>query len=119
MAGNDFVLVQLTAAGIALAAGQPMRISGGRRTFIFGPGLAVRVERSYEWGVILSKYHSVTGDALCELAPAGTPTVAPAATTAAATPAATPAAATTPATAPAQSSAESTTTPATVVAKES
>ena len=71
MAGNDFVLVQLTAAGIAFAEGHPLTLSNGRRTFTFKPGDApARVEKSYEWNVVLSKQHTPAGLPLFELAPA-------------------------------------------------
>ncbi len=79
MAGNDFVQVQLTAAGIKLADGQPLRISQDRRSLVFTPGQTTRVERSFEWNHILAKYVApTTGDLVFELAPEPAAVPAPA-----------------------------------------
>lgn len=65
MAGKDFVMVQLTAAGEDLAQGGPLRISNGKRTLTFTAGQPTRVELHYEWNLFL-KVHSLN---LFELAP--------------------------------------------------
>lgn len=90
MAGDDFVMVQLSADGIAAAQGGPLRCSNGRRTFIFTAGVPLRVERSYEWLAVLSKQRTPKGAKLFELAPAtaAPPPPAPAPTTAVVAPAA-------------------------------
>lgn len=70
MAGDDFVMVQLSPAGIAMAKGGPVGISNGRRSFTFKAGEAQRVERSYEWNGVLSRQVAPDGKKLFELAPA-------------------------------------------------
>lgn len=70
MAGDDFVMVQLTEHGVELAGGAPIRVSNGRRTFVFEPGVPQRVERSYEWHGVLSKHVTPNGLQLFELVPA-------------------------------------------------
>ncbi len=70
MAGNDFVQVQLTERGEQVAGGAPLRLSNGRRTFLFEPGKTLRVERSYEWLAVLSQHATHDGEALFELVPA-------------------------------------------------
>jgi len=69
MAGDDFVMVQLSKDGIQEAKGAPLRISNGRRSFLFMPGAALRVERSYEWNAILKLHVTPDGRSLFELAP--------------------------------------------------
>lgn len=70
MAGSDFVDVQLTEAGVAFAGGSTLRINVGRRAFAFEPGAPLRVERSYEWGGVLSRQFTPVGEPTFELAPA-------------------------------------------------
>jgi hypothetical protein len=70
MAGNDFVMVQLSVDGAALAKGSSIRVSNGRRSFSFTAGVAQRVERSYEWLAVLSRQVAPDGKKLFELAPA-------------------------------------------------
>jgi hypothetical protein len=73
MAGEDFVDVQLTEAGKALAvpAGSDVCISTGRKQFRFtAPDYALaHIEKSYEWRVCLSSYRH-EGKLLVELATA-------------------------------------------------
>lgn len=78
MAGNDFVMVQLSQDGIAMAKGSPIRVSNGRRTFCFVAGVPQRVERSYEWLAVLSRQVATDGKKLFELAPAPATPAAPA-----------------------------------------
>ncbi|QHN04426.1 hypothetical protein FTO74_14415 [Granulicella sp. WH15] len=73
MAGNDFVQVQLTAAGMGMADGIPLRVSNGRRTLVFTPGQETRVERHYEWNGFLKHYANPEGELLFELAPVAAP----------------------------------------------
>jgi hypothetical protein len=55
MAGEDFVQVKLSAAGEAMAgAGDTLSISKGRRAFTFKKGVAQRIEKSWEWNMVLS-----------------------------------------------------------------
>ena len=70
MAGNDFVMVELTPYGEALAGGTALRASNGKRVFNFLPGTPVRVEVSYEWNVLLSKMTSGNGQPLFQQVPA-------------------------------------------------
>jgi hypothetical protein len=70
MAGEDFVMVQLSPDGIAAAKGGPIGISNGRRSFTFKAGEAQRVERSYEWHGVLSRQFAPDGKSLFEMAPA-------------------------------------------------
>jgi hypothetical protein len=81
MAGEDFVMVQLSKDGIAAAKGGPITISNGRRSFTFKAGEAQRVERSYEWNGVLSRQVAPDGKSLFELAPEAAP-AAPAVATA-------------------------------------
>ena len=74
MAGEDFVMVQLSKDGIAAAKGGPITMSNGRRTFTFKAGEAQRVERSYEWNGVLSRQVAPDGKKLFELAPPPAPT---------------------------------------------
>ena len=73
MAGDDFVMVRLTSAGEKHAAGAAMGVSAGNRYFVFKPGVPLRVEKSYEWRAVLSRYKHL-GEHLFELAPAAAPT---------------------------------------------
>jgi hypothetical protein len=86
MAGNDFVMVQLTGAGEAMAQGHPLRISVGHRTFLFQPGTPLRVERSFEWLMVLARHFTPTGDAMVELAPVAAASTDAIPSTAASTP---------------------------------
>lgn len=70
--GNDFVMVQLTEAGRKLANGWSLRISNGRRTFLFEQDTPLKVERSYEWNHVLANHHTPGGEALCEIVPGST-----------------------------------------------
>jgi hypothetical protein len=81
MAGEDFVMVQLSQDGIAAAKGGPITISNGRRSFTFSAGVAQRVERSYEWNGVLSRQVAPDGKKLFELAPPAVPAPAAAAPT--------------------------------------
>lgn len=74
MAGEDFVMVQLSKDGIAAAKGGPITMSNGRRSFTFKAGEAQRVERSYEWNGVLSRQVAPDGKTLFELAPPPAPT---------------------------------------------
>ncbi len=66
----DFVMVQLTAAGQAQAAGAPLRLSNGRRSFLFSGTEAVKVELSYEWRKVLAQAITRSGEPMFEIAPA-------------------------------------------------
>ena len=77
MAGDDFVMVQLSAVGIAAAKGGPLSVSNGRRHFLFTAGVAQRVEKSYEWNAVLARSFTPSGQKLFELAPAATAAAAP------------------------------------------
>ena len=66
--GPDFCLVQLTAAGIKLAHGAPLRISNGRTVVTFITGRTVKVAR-YEWDMLLRNHHTHDGKSLFELVP--------------------------------------------------
>lgn len=79
MAGNDFVMVQLSKDGEAFAKDGPLSISNGRRSFTFKAGVPQRVERSYEWLAVLSRHVSPAGKRLFELVPTATPVAVPAA----------------------------------------
>ncbi len=57
MAGEDFIHVQLSPAGEKRAGGAPIRIAVGRRVFVFKAGEAQRIDKSYEWGTLLSNEH--------------------------------------------------------------
>jgi hypothetical protein len=88
MAGSDFVFVQLTSQGQALAAGKPLRVSG-RTSIQFTPGQPVRVAL-YEWNLMLKNFETTAGVPLFELvtaqAPAAPTPAPPAAATAAPAP---------------------------------
>ncbi len=68
MAGDDFVMVQLTGAGEKHAGAGPMGVSAGNRYFVFKPGVPLRVEKSYEWRAVLRNYRH-NGENLFELVP--------------------------------------------------
>jgi len=68
MAGNDFVQVQLTAAGVKLAGGIPLTVQNGRAHYKFEPGAAVRVLTS-ELRTWLSQQYNRDGEALFEVVP--------------------------------------------------
>ena len=55
MAGEDFVHVQLSAAGVKMAgAGGCVRITAGRSSsFLFVVGQSQRVTKAYEWNALL------------------------------------------------------------------
>jgi len=69
MAGNDFVNVQLTPAGVALAGGHPLTVQNGRAHYSFAPGSPVRVLTS-ELKTWLSQQHTSKGDPIFEIVPA-------------------------------------------------
>jgi hypothetical protein len=70
--GPDFVLVRLTAAGVAMAKQTPMRISNGRISVLFPASNApVKVAR-YEWDLLL-KNHAPLGEQLVEVTAAVAP----------------------------------------------
>lgn len=74
---SDFVQVQLSADGVALAAGNNLIVSNGRRSFSFAEGVAQRIELSYEWKAFLSRIVAPsTGKPVFELVPA-TPAAKP------------------------------------------
>jgi putative intracellular protease/amidase len=78
MAGEDFVQVKLSATGEAMAgAGGTLSISKGRRSFTFKAGVAQRIERSWEWNVVLAG-ETFQGKAIFEIVTAGAPAAAPA-----------------------------------------
>ena len=53
MAGNDFVQVQMSAAGVAFAGkGGVLRVENSRSHFLFTAGKAERVVKSYEWSYL-------------------------------------------------------------------
>jgi len=68
MAGEDFVMVQLSKDGVDAAKGGPITVSNGRRSFTFKAGVPQRVERSYEWSGVLSRQVAPDGKKLFELA---------------------------------------------------
>lgn len=80
MAGEDFVMVQLSKDGIVAAKGGPITVSNGRRSFTLKAGEQLRVERSYEWNGVLSRVVTALGKKLFELAPALIPAASPVAT---------------------------------------
>jgi hypothetical protein len=58
MAGEDFVHVELTAAGAKMAgAGKQLRVTVGRSSFLFKVGESQRVTRAYEWTALLKQKH--------------------------------------------------------------
>ena len=63
---SDFVNVQLSAAGVAAAKGQ-LRITAAHLTYVFTPGVPVRVLTS-EWNKVLSR-ERLKGKLIFELAP--------------------------------------------------
>lgn len=65
---SDFVQVQLSAAGIAFAAGGAVRISTAHFSYEFKPGTQVRVLTS-EWSGALSR-ERISGETIFELVPA-------------------------------------------------
>lgn len=65
--GPDFCLVQLTAVGVALAAGNPLRYSNGRQQFVFdAQNTPIKVAR-YEWALALEPHTTPDGNALFEI----------------------------------------------------
>lgn len=70
MAGEDFVMVQLSPDGVAVCGKGPLKSANGRRSFSFMPGVPLRVERSYEWLAVLSRVVAPDGKKMFELAPA-------------------------------------------------
>jgi hypothetical protein len=93
---SDFVQVQLTAAGLAIAGTGPLTISNGRRTFTFTGTAQQKAELRYEWKSWLAQVRDGKGNPLFEVAPAvaategaeAAATPAPAASAAPAAPAA-------------------------------
>ena len=69
MAGEDFVHVRMSAAGERMAGeGKRIQLVRGRRSFIFVAGEVQRVERNYEWVILLSdRKHE--GELIFEIAP--------------------------------------------------
>jgi hypothetical protein len=63
---SDFVQVQLSAAGIAFAAGGPVRVSNAHFSYEFSPGVPVRVLTS-EWSRMLAN-ETVGGKSILEIA---------------------------------------------------
>jgi len=69
MAGQDFVHVQLTAAGAQMAGkGGYVRITRGRCEMTFSVGQAQRVTRAYDWNKVLSGVH-FKGQPVFEIVP--------------------------------------------------
>lgn len=64
----DFVQVQLTAAGLKLAGGSPLKVNNGFRSLTFTPGQTTKTEISFEWRAWLSTI-AHNGEALFEIAP--------------------------------------------------
>lgn len=65
--GPDFVLVELTAEGRALAAGYPLRISNGRVSVLFpADGEPVKIAR-YEWDMLLRDHAHHDGSTLAAI----------------------------------------------------
>jgi hypothetical protein len=70
MAGEDFVQVQLSAAGVKMAgAGGTVQIVIGRGNFSFKAGESQRVTNAYDWLVLL-KDRRWNGQPIFEVAPA-------------------------------------------------
>lgn len=69
MAGNDFIDVQLSEAGTALAGGNPLTVQNGRAHYEFQPGKPVRVLTSElkQW---LAHQYTSWGDPIFEIVPA-------------------------------------------------
>ena len=65
----DFVQVQLTPVGIALAGDHPLYVSNGRNPFRFEAGEPVKVERRFEWREFLANHVTPRGEAIFELVP--------------------------------------------------
>jgi hypothetical protein len=77
MAGEDFVQVKLSAAGEEMAgSGGTLSISKGRRSFTFKAGVVQRIERSWEWNMVLSG-ETFQGSPIFEIAGAPAATAAP------------------------------------------
>lgn len=72
MAGNDFIDVQLSAAGAKLADGNPLTVQNGRAHYKFEPGASVRVLTSElkQW---LAHQYTGAGEPIFESAPAPEP----------------------------------------------
>lgn len=66
MAGEDFVHVKLTTAGVAIADGGNIVIAGSSYDFTFAPDAAQRVTRS-DWERFL-QHETLNGETLFELA---------------------------------------------------
>lgn len=67
MAGEDFVKVKLSAAGVKFANGGPVRIVDGQHTFEFEAGqVREDITRAFDWPKVL-KNASVDGEPLFEL----------------------------------------------------
>jgi hypothetical protein len=70
MAGEDFITIQLSAAGVEFAgAGGVVAIRNSRREFEFHAGQPQKVLRAYEWSHILSPM-MVGADPMFDVAPA-------------------------------------------------
>jgi hypothetical protein len=64
--GPDFLLVQLTPAGVAFAKGGPLRSSNGRISMTFTPGVPVKAAR-FEWDMLLKDHCTPDGQPLFEI----------------------------------------------------
>jgi hypothetical protein len=73
VAGEDFVHIQLSAAGVKMAGtGGQVRITAGRGSFVFVVGQSQRVTKAYEWNVLL-KNERFQGQPILELTAAAAP----------------------------------------------
>ncbi len=63
----DFVQVQLNSAGLEIAEGHPLTITGNRRALVFTPGQSTKVEKSFEWPWL--RDFRISGALIFELAP--------------------------------------------------
>lgn len=68
MAHTDFIMVQLSPAGVALAGGVPLLVQNGRAHYCFAPDVPVRVLTS-ELTRWLAEQYTSSGDPIFEIAP--------------------------------------------------
>jgi hypothetical protein len=69
MIGPDFMLVELTPDGVAFAKDTPLRISNGRTSVVFLPGVPVKVAK-FEWDMLLRDHSTFNGKTLFAIVPA-------------------------------------------------
>ena len=75
MAGEDFINVKLSAAGVKYAGrGGQVAVHNSRREFTFKAGEAQRVLLAYEWSAVLGPMRTPAGEPMFEIVPeAATP----------------------------------------------